>query len=37
MKIHLRSKNNSLQEANINTIAELTEGFSGADLEQIVN
>lgn len=37
MKIHLRGKKNVLNEGDINTIAELTENYSGADLEQIVN
>lgn len=36
-KIHIGKKNKSLDEAALNSVCQITEGFNGADIESVVN
>lgn len=36
-KIHLKKKKKSLDEATLNSICQMTDGFNGADIESVVN
>lgn len=37
LKIHLRNKRNKVSEEDLGKVAQLTDGFSGAELENLVN
>lgn len=36
-KIHLKKKKKSLDDASLNSICQITDGFNGADIESVVN
>lgn len=36
-KIHIKNKNKRLDEAALNSVCQITEGFNGADIESVVN
>ena len=36
-KIHLENKKKSLDDASLNSICQITDGFNGADIESVVN
>ena len=36
-KIHLEKKKKSLDDASLNSICQITDGFNGADIESVVN
>ena len=37
MKIHLSNKNNNLEQLQISNLATLLDGFTGADIQKLVN
>jgi ATP-dependent Zn protease len=37
VKIHLKNKSNQVNEEDVQKVAQLTEGMSGAEIENIVN